>query len=313
MREFRWRRVGARLAAGLLVLNLHPNAAGQQGAVREYREVHLGMELRLLLEDTGDATDAYARAAFDLVDSLDLVLSDWRPASELRRLETVEPGEWTPISPPLRDVLALALRVARRTGGRFDPTIGPLTRLWREERRTGQPATASAREAARARVDWRRLTLDSTGSKLRIARPGVEFDLGAIAKGWILDRTADSLARLGVRSVLLEAGGDIVARGHPPGADGWRIAVGDTVLRVSDAAISSSGPAMQWLREPDGTLRSHVIDPATGRGRSDGTAVTVIAGSGAVSDAVATALTLLPGEDWEQLLREFGATLVRVE
>ena len=313
MRLFRWRRVGARAAAGLLVLNLHPMAAAQQGALREYREVHLGMEVRFLLEDHGAASDRAARLAYDLIDSLDLVLSDWNPASELRRLERAQPGRWTSVSPPLRDVLSLALAMALLTDGAFDPTIGPLTRLWRGERRTGRAPSPAERDATRARVGWRQVTLDSAGGRVRLERTGLQFDLGALAKGWILDRAADSLGRLGLGTALLEAGGDIVVRGRPAATTGWRVAVGDSVLVLRYAAVSSSGPAVQWIRDEDGTLRSHVIDPATGRGRSDGTGVTVVAGSGAGSDAVATALTLLPPDRWPAILSRFGATLVRVE
>jgi thiamine biosynthesis lipoprotein len=310
MREFRWLRVGANWAAGLLVLNLHPTAACQQGAPREYREVHLGLEVRLLLDGDPAQADIAARVAFDRIDSLESILSDWRHDSELRRLEGAPIGQWTPVSAPLRDVLALALTVAQRTDGAFDPTIGSLTRLWREERRTGVAATDAARRTAQARVDWRAVTLDSAGARVRLERRGLAFDLGAIAKGWILDRAADTLAALGVRSALLEAGGDIVVRGAPAGRDGWRISVGERVVTLIDGAVSSSGPTAQWVRDADGTVRSHVIDPATGRGRADGTGVTVVGRSGAVSDAIATALAVVPRSDWPGLLKEFGVELV---
>jgi thiamine biosynthesis lipoprotein len=307
----RWQRVGAAGVAALLSLNLHSVAVGQQGGPREYREVHLGMEVRLLLAGHPTRTDSAARLAFDLVDSLDLVLSDWLPASELRRLEEGVPGQWIPISCPLGEVLGLALDIAAATEGAFDPTIGPLTRMWREERRTGRSADQAARRAAMGLVGWRNITLDRERSRVRLERPGIQLDFGAIAKGWILDRAADTLAALGFGSVLLEAGGDIVVRDPPPGTGGWRVAVGDTMLVLSNAAVSSSGPTMQWIRGSDGTLQSHVIDSESGRGRSDGAAATVVGPNGAMSDAIATALTLVPPAEWPRLATAFGVTIVR--
>ncbi len=311
MTRSRWQRVGVAGVAALLSLNLHSVAVGQQGNPREFREVHLGMEVRLLLTGHQVGTDRAARQAFDLVDSLEMVLSDWLPGSELRRLEEEVPGQWVAVSRPLGEVLALALDVAVATKGAFDPTIGPLTRLWREERRTGRSADEAARRVALARVGWRNITLDRERSRVRLERPGIQFDLGAIAKGWILDRAADTLAALGFGAVLLEAGGDIVVRDPPAGTGGWRVAVGDTVLVLTNAAVSSSGPTTQWIRGSDGTLQSHVIDSESGRGRSDGAAATVLGLNGAVSDAIATALTLVPRAEWPRLAVAFGVTIVR--
>lgn len=280
---------------------MHPLGLVAQGAVHEFREVHLGMEVRLAIVAEAEAAPAVARRAYDRIDSLSAILSDWNPRSELRRLESSAVGEWVSISQPLAAVLALALEVADATSGAFDPTVGPLTRLWREAARTEVPATDSAVQAARARVGYRHVELDTVGQRVRLHRDRLQFDLGAIAKGWILDEVLAGLRADGIRVALVEAGGDLVMLGHPPGTIGWRIAYrgthGETVMLGTGGAISTSGPSVQWISGSDGARESHVMDVKTGRGVSRDLEITVFGNRAAITDALATALTLVsPGE-----------------
>ena len=308
----------------LSAVKLHPSAAQAQGAPHEFREVHLGMEMRIVVVHAdADAAAALARRAFDGVEAHEAILSDWRAQSEVRRLEFAAPGMWVPVSAPLRDVLAVALRVARESNGVFDPTVGPLTELWREARRTGVPIDEARRAAARARVGYRRVDLDSAGRRVRFTTAGVRLDFGAVAKGWILDRALEVLtgpdapgagASGGARAALVEAGGDVVVRGAPPGSTGWRIRVpraqGDTVLVLADGAVSSSGASAQRLLGVGETPESHVLDAANGRGLASDETLTVVGATGAIADALATALSLTPPDRRAPLAARFGVTVV---
>lgn len=306
------------LAAGLLagmLLNLHALPLAAQAPV-EFREVHLGMEVRIAVAaPPTPRLDSAVAAAFGEIARLEGILSDWRGDSELNRVVDRQ-GEWTAMSPELTAVLARALAVARASDGAFDPTIGRLTALWREERRTGTPPTDAARRAAHATVGWGRVRLDSLHHRVSLPRNGLRLDLGGIAKGWILDRARDTLRARGYRAVLLEAGGDVVLGEGPPGTSGWRVAVstsaGDSVLVVQDLAMATSGPAAQAFTDGVGRRQSHVIDPRTARGLDRDTQVTVLGADAATTDAVATTLTLLPRSRWDAVLRRFGVQLVAV-
>ncbi len=291
-------------------MNLHPLGLVAQGTVQEYREVHLGMEVRMLLVGDSARTHRAAAMGYDRIAELEDVLSDWRAGSEVRRLERQPAGTWQPVSPVLHEVLALALTLAHETGGAFDPTVGPLTVLWREAQRTGMPATDAAIAAARTQVGYQLVELEAAGSRVRLMREGMRLDLGAIAKGWILDAVADALRAVGIRSALLEAGGDLVVTGPPPNARGWRVVVPmgsrDTVLVLAHQAVSTSGPGVQWIAGTDGVRESHVIAPATGRGTRGGRAVVVLGSRGAITDALATALTLVPASTADALAARYG-------
>lgn len=298
----------------LLGVKLHPTSAAAQGAEHEFREAYLGMEVRIVVaHGSADSAAMSARRAFDGVAAHEALLSDWRARSEVRELATVPQGEWRSISSPLRDVLALALRVARASDGAFDPTIGPLSALWREARRTGTPIDEQARKAALARVGYWLVELDSAGSRVRFAVPGVQLDLGAVAKGWILDRALDSLRANGVQAALVEAGGDVVVHGAPPGREGWQVLVprarGDTLLVLSSGAVSSSGARAQRAPTADGE-EGHLIDPRAGLGAVIDEVLSVVGPAGAVTDALATALALTPGAQRAALAARFGVAIV---
>ncbi|MCC6244360.1 MAG: FAD:protein FMN transferase [Gemmatimonadaceae bacterium] len=292
---------------------MHASAQGEETRAT-FREVHLGLEVRLELVGDTARLERIARRAFDRIDSLDLILSDWRAESALRRLELAPVGRWVSVPRELAEVLWLANSVARATDGAFDPTIGALTRLWREAARTGKPIDAAARRRARALVDYRVVTVDTVQSRVRVARAGVRFDLGAIAKGWILDALIVQLRAEHVDAALIEAGGDIAVFTAIAAWPAWRIRVerasGDTVLMVRDGAVSTSGPSAQSLFRRDGRGESHVMRPSTGMGLRDGQQVTVMGARAALTDALATAMTLLPRAKGEDLAHQFGVQVM---
>jgi thiamine biosynthesis lipoprotein len=274
------------------------------------------MEVSITAFGPDDAVERAVTAAFERIAALEQVLSDWRPRSELNHAVERAVSACQPIGPDLEAVLLLARSVAAGTHGAFDPTIGAVTRLWREERRTGRAAPPHLVTAARHTVGWQGLEIDAIAHCLRLRTPGTRIDLGGIAKGWILDQARQRLAAHGITQVLLEAGGDLVAGDAPPGRAGWRVmvstAAGDSVAMIRNGAMATSGPTAQWVTDSTGRRRSHVIDPRTGLGLDTGAEVTVMAADGAIADALATALTVMPRTAWQAVLERFDAQLVAV-
>lgn len=270
----------------------------------------MGMEVRVVMyaSSASGARDA-ARAAFDRVAELDAMMSDYRPGSELRRLEDAARG--MRVSPELFDVLSIAAGIARETDGAFDPTAGALVRLWRDARRSRRVPADRSIDSARALVGWRDLVLDSAGSHAALARPGLRLDLGGVAKGFIIGEAFRTLRGRGVTRAMVEAGGDIVVGDAPPGTQGWRIATpfADSVLAaiagsLVNASISTSGPRAQSV-EIGGVRYSHVVDPRSGMPVTAGVHATVIARQGALADALATALTIVAPRERQRLMAAF--------
>ncbi|MEZ4702742.1 MAG: FAD:protein FMN transferase [Rhodothermales bacterium] len=275
----------------------------------EYTQLHLGVQVRIALyAGKEDAARTAARAAFARIAALEDVFSDYRPLSEVRRLTAAAAGTPVPVSPALFDVLAASVALSRRTDGAFDVTAAPLIQLWRGVRRAGALPDTPALAEARSRVGWDAIHLDAQERTVTLGKEGMGIDLGGIAKGYILDEAIASLTAHGIRSALVEAGGDLVVSGPPPGRAGWRITIPgapDSVAAwaaaLTHAAIATSGDTEQYL-EVDGIRYSHVVDPRTGMALTSRLMATVVAPSGRQADSYATALTVLGKEKGLALL-----------
>jgi FAD:protein FMN transferase len=240
-----------------------------------------------------------ADGAFAIAGKVDAAASDHLAHSELSQLAAKPVGIPIALSPLLFDLLAHSRRLAGATGGAFDPTLGPLTKLWRQardDRRLPDPASI---RAAREAVGWRNFTLDPDSRSITLHRGNMAFDLGGVAKGFAADLMLESLAAAGIPRALIAAGGDIRLGDPPPGRAGWRVALQtfdrtrpDEVIIVSNAAVSTSGDLHQAV-EIDGVRFSHILDPATGLGLTRRIAASVVAAEAKLSDPLATAACVL--------------------
>jgi thiamine biosynthesis lipoprotein len=282
----------------------------------EFTQVHMGLPVRIVLyaHDRDRARDA-ARQAFERIATLDRMMSDYRPDSELRQLEA-RAGEPVVVSRDLFTVIERAVLISRATAGAFDPTVAPLVAIWREARRSGRLPDADDLERGRTLIGCNRLALDASRSSIHLTQRGMRLDLGGIAKGYILQEALATLRLAGVTRALLESGGDIVVGDAPPGRDGWTIDVSgadpdfrDAASRLTNSALSTSGATTQYV-EIDGVRYSHVIDPRTGLGVTDGMTAHVIAQDAATADALATALTVVGRQGLEVLRKQFPGVAV---
>ena len=248
------------------------------------------------------AGQAAITAAFAEIARLEGVLSDYDPRSEVSQLSEAAPtAAPVSVSADLWQVLREAVAWRDASAGAFDPTIGPLTRLWRQARRSGVMPRADKLAAARQAVGARTLELDEERMTVVLREPAMRLDLGGIGMGYAIDRGMDVLAMHGITSAMIDASGDIAVSGPPPGAAAWTIEVdargdGDDavkeMLALVNAAVTTSGDAFQVV-EIDGVRYSHIIDPRTGLGVAGPAAVTVIAADCTTADAVATAASVL--------------------
>ena len=257
-----------------------------------------------------DATVANAAvdAGLSEVSRLEQVLSDYLPTSELCRLSAAAPTD-APVSvgADLWQVLVQAVVLRERSGGAFDPTVGPLTTLWRQARRSGRlPRQAQLNEAHQA-VGPETFTLHDMEQAVSLHRPGMRLDLGGIGMGFAIDQALMIVRTHGINAAMVDASGDIGVIGCPPGKAGWQVRLdpfgrqpeqtGDEmqqprIVTLVDAAITTSGDAFQAV-VIDGVRYSHIVDPRTGLGVIGPTGVTVIAPTAMQADGLATTLSVL--------------------
>jgi FAD:protein FMN transferase len=307
------RELRLRLARGMLALAvfliLFPGISSSQSnhlQRYEYSVGRMGTRARIVLYSSDKASaEKAANAAFQRIEELEQSMSDYREDSELNHLTREGVNHPQGVSPELFYVLEQAQKISRLSAGGFDITIGPVSRLWREARRSHRVPRAEEIAQARALVDYRNLELDTATRTVMLRRPGMQLDLGGIAKGYAADESIEVLRSRGIHSALVALGGDIRVMGTPPGSNGWKVEIENPdshgrkplcAVNLKDAAISTSGDTRQFM-ESDGERYSHIIQPSTGMGLRDAAGTSVIAREGITADALATALSVMPAAD----------------
>jgi thiamine biosynthesis lipoprotein len=241
----------------------------------------------------------YGGAAFDLLDELEARLTAYRETSEVCRLNRTAAHAPTPVEDGLFGLLRLAAWIHDETGGAFDVTAGALVKVWgffRGPRRV--PSEAELR-AAMERVGMRWVELDPATRGVFFRRRGLEINLGAIGKGYALDRVAAFLGGTGKFPAALLHGGrsSVYAKGAPPDEPrGWLVAVahpwepGRRLAEVwlRDRGLGTSAATFRHL-EYNGKKLGHVLDPRTGWPAGGVASATVLAPTAAEADALSTA------------------------
>jgi thiamine biosynthesis lipoprotein len=258
----------------------------------------MGTVFRLIFyaEDSTMANHA-AKVVFARIDTLNAILSDYLPESELNRLcARAGTGEKVRVSPDLWFILKQSARFSKESKGAFDVTIGNLSRLWRRARNLKTLPDSARIATARALTDYRNIRLYRRNHRVELLKKGIQLDFGGIAQGYAADECLRLLRSFGIRQALADAGGDLALGDPPPDAGGWKVEIptADTVktlLSLSNCGITTSGAQYRYL-EANGRRYSHIIDPRTGWGLTHRILVTVMAPSGIEADAWATALSV---------------------
>jgi thiamine biosynthesis lipoprotein len=275
----------------------------------------MGTTFRVVLYAADKASaEKAADAAFARVGELDGVMSDYKRDSELMRLCRAfakEVGPPVKVSDDLFFVLQRAEALSKKCDGAFDVTVAPVVQLWRLARRTQELPDPKEFAAARAKVGYQKVKLDPAKKTVQLLTPGMQLDLGGIAKGYAADEALKLLReKFGIRQALVAASGDIACGDAPPGETGWKVEIAPIarsqkprMLTLANAAASTSGDLEQFV-EIKGVRYSHVLDPKTGLGLTGRRSVTVIAPKGIDADSMTKAVSVLPPEQALKLIEE---------
>lgn len=234
-------------------------------------------QARIACEQKAYAAQA-AQAAFDLLGSLESRLSRFRIDSDIARIAGLQPGEKMRLSEPAFACLQIAKRMDEATHGAFCPTPCALK------------TQASLPQWELVPVEYSILCINGR----------LEFDLGAIGKGFALDRMAELLRRWDCPSFLLIAGGSSILAGDPPpNAPGWSCGLGEDHasqrLLLTHASLSGSGVAVKG---------AHILDPRTGRPALRENRAWVLADTAAESDALSTACMVLDEQELQEVFAQ---------
>ena len=293
--------LGVIAGAGALAPMLGRIEAEAMATVEVSRPV-LGTWARIVARDGDRARATRAvESAYAAIARVDAQMSIHRADSQIARVNAAAGNGAARVDPEVIGVVGRACRAAERSGGIYDPSILPLMRLYGFYRDDAS-RFPSDREIARALdvIGWRGIALDPAHGTLALARAGAGIDLGSIGKGWAVDRAADALRRAGIRSGLVDIGGNVYGIGVPDDrAPGWSVGVlhpvtkqVDRVFVLRDAAVATSGNYEQY-KMLAGIRVGHLFDARRGRPADGHLSASVQAESGVASDVGSTSAFLL--------------------
>lgn len=219
--------------------------------------------------------------------------------SEVLRL--VEESGKSPIrvSPEIFWLLKKSVEVSDETRGAFDVSVGVVKDLWGFDTDHPSVPDRSTVQSILPKVDYREI--DLRDGEVFLRQSGMRIDLGGIAKGYIIDQGIRILQEEGIRSGLVEAGGDLRVFGSHPDRKVWRIGIrhprgeeGELfgVLETAAVSIATSGDYERYFVR-DGKRYHHILDPKTGFPANRCISVTIVAECALLADAYATAVFVL--------------------
>ncbi len=242
-------------------------------------------------------------AALDEVERLEAKLTVYDADSDIRRINREAANRLVVADAEVFAVLETAARISADTDGAFDISSGALSRAWGFYKGPKHVPDEPLRLAALAASGMSHVALEAESRTVRFRRPGVELNLGAIGKGYAIDRALALIqAEHGAGCVLMHGGkSSIRAIGTPPGeTGGWKIAIADPFkegraiasVRLNNRALGTSGAAHQFFIH-NGRRYGHVLDPRTGRPAHQVAGATALAPTAAEADALSTAFFVM--------------------
>ena len=242
-----------------------------------------------------------ASAALDLVHELEQQLSVYRPDSELSQLNQRGLAGPVTVEPALFELLLRAKRLSEQTAQAFDPCAGALIHLWRDCRLEARIPTQDEVQQGLTRCGLANVRFDEPTKSIGFNPPGVQWNLGAIGKGYAVDRACALLQERGVSDWLVHGGrSSIRAQGSHADHAGWPVGLRNPLLPdkpfatlvLRTQALATSGTAVQWFRH-EGRRYGHILDPRSGWPVESLLSVSVIAPDSAMADALSTAFFVL--------------------
>ena len=252
-------------------------------------------------------------AAFDEIRRLEKLLSFWTEDSEIAEINKNAGLKPVKVSPETLDIVEKALFVSSETKGSFDPTIGPVIRLW-DFKTHRKPSPQEIAKKVKE-VNYLTLKADAAASTVYLYSKGMSFDTGGIAKGYAADLAAEKLKALGISGGLVSVAGDIRAFGTRADGTAWRVGIRDprsedrehymAVVELKDEGISTSGDYERFF-VIDGKRYHHILNPKTGMPAEGSMSVTVIAPRAVYTDGFSTGAFVLGPEEGIKTLERLG-------
>lgn len=287
---------------------------------RSYQVMGTQMTLTAFTTDEAGALLAFDDA-FAEMKRLEDLLTVWKEDSDVSRINQAAGKAAVKVAPETMECLRLAKRFAELSKGKFDPTFGALSGLWKFDHDQDDKIPAPAEVKKRLRlIDYRRLILDEAHATAKLERAGMKLHLGGIGKGYAVDKAVALIRSRGFSDFMVQAGGDLYVAGRR-GDRPWRVGIRDprgppsayfAASEVTDASFSTSGDYERTFIQ-DGVRYHHILDPDTGNPAMACRSVTIMAKDAVTADGISKGVFILGPKDGLPLIESIdgaGAVIV---
>jgi len=315
----------ARIRAALPALLLSAAGCALSAAETSRTDYVLGTvcTIRILEGPRGETAKAAMEAAFARLRQIEDEMSVNRDDTELAAVNAAAGVSAVRVTDDVLYVVRKALEYARLTDGAFDPTVGPLVKLWGIGTEAARVPPKAEIAKALSLIDWKKVEVDEAAKTIRLRSRGMRLDLGAIAKGYAADEAKRILAAASVKAAIIDLGGNIYAIGAKRDRSNWRVGVQDPatprgaylgIVEGPEMTVVTSGVYERFFEE-GGKRYHHILDTRTGYPVDNGLqSVTIVTGSSIDADGLSTSLFALGQEKGMALARTLpGVNVVMVD
>ncbi|MCI4625017.1 MAG: FAD:protein FMN transferase [Candidatus Magnetoovum sp. WYHC-5] len=289
------------------------SAAGKGDIYRKSTFVMDTVATITVVADSEGQAEGVIDASFKALGEMEQMFSMFKVDSEIGVLNENAGGNSVRVSRDTLELLKESVEIGRLTGGAFDVTVGPITRLWDFTEKKKKPSKEKMAEYLPL-VDYRNIVLDEVAGTVLLKKMGMVVDLGGVAKGYAADKVVEILKKQGIKAGVVAIAGDIKVFGFKDINQPWKIGIraprGESdeiigVLNLVDQAVSTSGDYERFFIE-NGERFHHLINPATGYPVNDFQSVTIVNEKGINTDALSTAVFVMGKKRGLQFIKDVG-------
>jgi thiamine biosynthesis lipoprotein len=314
-----------KLPITLAILSLCLSACAKQTpAESSATEFVLGTvcSIRVVQGGSAAANSAAIDAAFARLRELEAELTVNKEGSQIDAVNASAGIAPVKVGPDAIAIIRKGLGYAGLSEGAFDPSVGPLVKLWGIGTDHARLPPQAEIDAALKLVGWKDVVLDEAAGTVFLKRKGMALDLGSATKGYAADEAARILKAAGVRSAVIDLGGNVLVIGKKPDGKPWRVGLQDPDLErgnyigiasLDDMTMVTSGVYERFF-EAGGVRYHHILGTKDGYPVQNGlTSVTIITKKSFDADGVTTMLFALGREKGLALAKELGIEVIMLD
>jgi thiamine biosynthesis lipoprotein len=310
-------RATAVLLASSILIACAPRRAESEIAKTEFV---LGTVCTLRLAKGG--SDKVLDEAFARLRQIEDELSVNKPGSHIDAVNEAAGRNPVRVDEDAFAILERDLSYAAMSEGAFDPSVGPLVRLWAIGTERERVPSREEIGAALALVGWKNVILDGAARTVFLKKPGMALDLGSGTKGYATDEVVKIFRTAGVKSAIIDLGGNIYALGKKTDGKSWRIGLQDPesdrgsylgIASLSDRSMVTSGVYERYFMA-EGKRYHHILDTKNGFPVDNGLlSVSIVADRSFDADGLTTTVFALGREKGMELARRRGVDAILVD